>query len=398
MLSGTTLQDDILPDELKRQIDAKAVSDLWNFDAGDLDGYTVVLVLQGGGVRGTIAAELLAQIEKITGCIPKVFDLIAGTSVGGLIAIGLTMPKSATDPTPLYHASDMTSFFVDHAKEIFHKSFFHNIYSCWGMCHSKYSRQGLSKVYSRLLAPFSDASKGQEPRIGDATTGLLVNAYDILGQEDFSVGHNPWGRSLTDSQTLYDVGLATSAAPTYFPTYPVRDYDAVRNCADGGLSMNNLSWLAYNKAKDFYGKQQPIMLLSVGTGLCPSPNITSTDQGDLQWAPVIPDILMNRRDRDCHARMMEMAARGELKYLELQPPLLQSQYPLDNTKKSNIQQLKAVADCYFQCLVNHGLKKKLLDPLAKRTPPTRSPQPPPYSSTFDDPPSYDDSAPLLPKK
>ena len=80
-----------------------------------------ILSIDGGGIRGIIPAIVLAEIEKNTGSkIANLFDLIAGTSTGGILALGLTRPGN--DSTPQYSASDLVTLYEEEGRNVFSRS------------------------------------------------------------------------------------------------------------------------------------------------------------------------------------------------------------------------------------------------------------------------------------
>ena len=73
-----------------------------------------ILSIDGGGIRGIIPAMILAEIERRTGFrVAQMFDLIAGTSTGGVLALGLTIPQNAEISRPKYKASQLVSFYEE---------------------------------------------------------------------------------------------------------------------------------------------------------------------------------------------------------------------------------------------------------------------------------------------
>ncbi len=80
-----------------------------------------VLALDGGGVRGVIPAVVLAEIERVAGRpLVELFDLVAGTSTGGIIALALTVPKP--EGGPRYTAQDVIHFYLSEIPRVFHRS------------------------------------------------------------------------------------------------------------------------------------------------------------------------------------------------------------------------------------------------------------------------------------
>jgi len=80
-----------------------------------------ILSIDGGGIRGIIPALVLARIEQLTNRpIAQLFDLVAGTSTGGILALGLTIPKFPG--RPLYRAKEFVSMFEHEGPRIFSRS------------------------------------------------------------------------------------------------------------------------------------------------------------------------------------------------------------------------------------------------------------------------------------
>src|SRR5438477_2908247 len=85
-----------------------------------------VLSLDGGGIRGVISATVLAEIERRCGKrIAEMFDLIAGTSTGGILALGLTVPDPVSSGKPRHSAEELVALYAEKGSTIFHRSFLH---------------------------------------------------------------------------------------------------------------------------------------------------------------------------------------------------------------------------------------------------------------------------------
>ena len=125
-----------------------------------------ILAIDGGGIRGIIPAMLLAHIESVTGRpIAKLFDLVAGTSTGGILALGLTIPKTAG--ASLYTAQQFVEMYEHEGPRIFSCSLWRRIVACGNLREEKYSAAGIEAV---LAGYFGDA------RFRDAATDVLVCA------------------------------------------------------------------------------------------------------------------------------------------------------------------------------------------------------------------------------
>ena len=187
-----------------------------------------VLAIDGGGIRGLIPALILACIEqrmenllgnrneKCQLRIADVFDLIAGTSTGGIIALALTKPDHMGRPA--YTAADLVDLYMGEGENIFNRSAMHRIYSGYGFLNKKYPADGIEDILERY---FRDTTLDQ------AFTRVLIPTYDMRGtwvhwQNKFDCqrgGHPRFFKSYSiddtplESPLMRDVARATSAAP-----------------------------------------------------------------------------------------------------------------------------------------------------------------------------------------
>src|ERR671916_836359 len=128
-----------------------------------------VLSIDGGGIRGIIPAIVLAEIERRTGKrIAEMFDLVAGTSTGGILALGLTKPGQ--DGKPEYSAKKLIELYETEGDKIFSMSVWHRVHSGWGLAEEKYPSESIEEV-AKLY--FGDVALWQ------AHKEVRVTAYEI---------------------------------------------------------------------------------------------------------------------------------------------------------------------------------------------------------------------------
>jgi len=199
-----------------------------------------ILSIDGGGIKGLYSAKIIDHLEKqVKGSIGDYFDLIAGTSTGGLIALGLSIGKSA---------EELVDFYKEHGPNIFANSvpLSRNIRFLQQLLfRSKYSSKNLRNA---LIEIFEDKT------ISDARNLLCIPSFNLtLGKNRvFKYDHS--GIVGTDnSLKLVDVALATSAAPTYFPVHKIEN----QYFADGGVWANNPSLCALLEALKFFVGEPP---------------------------------------------------------------------------------------------------------------------------------------------
>jgi patatin-like phospholipase/acyl hydrolase len=95
-----------------------------------------VLSIDGGGIRGIIPALILAELEqRAERPIAKIFDLVAGTSTGGILAVGLTMAGARRKPK--YSARDLVALYEEEGDDIFHRSKWHQIRAVGSLAEEK---------------------------------------------------------------------------------------------------------------------------------------------------------------------------------------------------------------------------------------------------------------------
>ncbi len=226
----------------------------------NIDNDVRVLSLNGGGVRGLFTISVLAEIERIlvskTGDdqikIGDYFDLITGTSIGGVLALGLAAGKTARE---------LEEFFYNNAPKIFPyrlgwintiKSLFSPIYSSTPL------QESIAALIGNDIT-FNDLSR----RVMIPTVNLSTGKPQF-----FKTPHNP-NFNRDGRLKLIDAALATSAAPTYFSPHYCDDLKAY--FADGGLVANNPSYIGLlevlrDMKTDFSGiSHKNIYILNIGT-------------------------------------------------------------------------------------------------------------------------------------
>src|SRR4051812_14409942 len=128
-----------------------------------------ILSIDGGGIRGLIPALILNEIERLTAKpVSSLFDLIAGTSTGGILALALCVPNRNGDG-PAHSASDVAQFYENDGPMIFSRSLRYTLLSLNGLLRSRYP----SKAMEQVLERFYGGS-----RLKDALTSLLVPSYE----------------------------------------------------------------------------------------------------------------------------------------------------------------------------------------------------------------------------
>ena len=216
-----------------------------------------VLCIDGGGIRGIIPAMILAEIEKRTQKpISELFDLIAGTSTGGILALGLTKPNDQRKPQ--YTAKDLIALYETDGERIFSRSIWYKIQSGASFVGKKYPSDGIEKVLDHY---FEDA------RLRDALTDVFITSYDIERRSPFFFQSRNAKLNRSYDFKMKQVARATTAAPTYFEPFKLErdasDYDAL---IDGGVFANNPTLCGFVEAKSTHPGTDNFLVVSLGTG------------------------------------------------------------------------------------------------------------------------------------
>lgn len=249
-----------------------------------------VLAIDGGGMRGLIPALVLAEIEKRAKApTAQLFDLIAGTSTGGLLALGLAKPDG--DGRPEYSARDLADLYVEEGETIFQESLCWRIRSMGGVAEERYDERPLE----RLLR---DKYFG-ETKISEAVTEMVVTSYDLHRSAPFIFKRSYAQERREWDHPMWAIARATSAAPTYFEPFEITgllpgEEDHV--LVDGGVFANNPTLCAYVEALDMWGAETEIVVCSLGTGEKRHRRLTKRqvdDWGAARWATTILDTVFD---------------------------------------------------------------------------------------------------------
>lgn len=243
-----------------------------------------ILSLDGGGLRGLITVRLLQQLNQTPttkGWLDKV-DLIAGTSTGGILALGIASGRSL---------EEMANLYLLEGPKIFDDSFWDNLRDLGKSVGADYSNKALKKT---LINTFGHQT------LGDLSKKVTIPTFDLDNESQDNtkrtwkpkIFHNFAGSDSDAKFLLSDVALYTSSAPTYFPS--------ADGYIDGGVFANNPSMVAMVQAISERNKNaerasiDEIVLLSVGTGV----NLSyikgpTLDWGYAQWVKPLINILMD---------------------------------------------------------------------------------------------------------
>jgi patatin-like phospholipase/acyl hydrolase len=284
-----------------------------------------ILSIDGGGIKGVFPISFLAEIESALKLesIATHFDLIAGTSVGGVIALGLGLG---------HNAAELAKFLTEQGPSIFPKGILPASRIRLLCGRERYKIEGLRKALEdtfgtktladskvRLLIPSFDATKAD------------IHIYKTAHSERFAMDYQ---------LTAVEVGLATAAAPTYFPAY-----DSVKCIAliDGGVWANDPVALAVVEGISVLGwDPDEINILSIG---CTeeATDFNQRGHGGLFWLRRAFEAAMRGQSRSAQGMACHLTGRDRnLKnVVRINPVVAASRFKLD--RPDGIRELRGLA-------------------------------------------------------
>lgn len=265
-----------------------------------------ILSIDGGGIRGIIPATIIQYIEKQlqvktdnpNAKIADFFDLIAGTSTGGILTcIYLVPDEKNEDKTAKFSAEEALNFYIKEGYKIFNASKISDWKRLWGLSNAtKFSPKNIEHLFN---------DKFGNLMMGSLLRPCIITSYNMKSKAAYFFNSRE-SKDLKRSFYVRDVARSTSAAPTYFP--PAK----IKNCItneeminlDGGVFANNPSMCAYAEARNTAfpereiikpsAKEMLILSLGTGGGSFDLPDLNKSSKwGVLNWAKSIPDIMMD---------------------------------------------------------------------------------------------------------
>lgn len=198
-----------------------------------------ILALDGGGSRGILTSAFLHQLERNVGALQDNFDLVVGTSTGGIIAAALGKGLNTGEILALYDKE---------IPNIFSRTMAWKIKTGFGVLGPKYDSENLSTILFKYLE-----NKRGSGRIRFITTCYNTDDNDVILLDSNDLGN---GNARYSLPALY-----TSLAPTFFPSE--------NGMIDGGIYANNPVLIGLTEALKLGYSTEDIVILNVGTGYHP---------------------------------------------------------------------------------------------------------------------------------
>jgi len=266
-----------------------------------------ILSLDGGGIKGIFSAAILAHLEEdLQIKVSDHFDLITGTSTGGIISLGLGLGK---------RPKDLVQFYIKKGPKIFPEPLLIRLRHCWR-----------NKFDSRILGNALKDCFG-DSLLGESQKRLVIPSYN-LGEDYiylFKTSHHD--RLKRDYKVpVWKVAMATCAAPTFFSSF--QGVDHVR-LVDGGIWANNPTLVGIAEAVSMLKVPlEAISIFSLGTTDAVKGHSKKLDQGGLwQWKTAAIDVVM--RGQSIGSVKQAQHLLGIDRVLRLDPKVPDKMFALD---------------------------------------------------------------------
>jgi patatin-like phospholipase/acyl hydrolase len=332
-----------------------------------LDRKIRVLTIDGGGIRGIISAQLLVNIEQQLQDkfgenfkLGDYFDIVAGTSTGGIITSLLLLKDD--EGNLIYDTTDIVNLYLHNNQEIFKKNLWHRIKTLFGVFGAEFENDGFEELLEKYLG---------NKELKDLSKPSVILAYDtykrtcVLFKQHYAINdpsHNFY---------LKDVVRATSSAPTYFRPVKIHSFtNEEYTLVDGGVYANNPSMCAFVEINKIFKKEngdrydiQDIKILSIGTGIydIKYPWYKIKKWGLVKWIKPFIDVSMSATNEVTDYQIRKMFEYSDCPdgYLRINLDLNATESSIDNIKKTNLNKLKILGDKIF--LINKDKIKKFIE-------------------------------------
>ncbi|MCD6015099.1 MAG: Patatin [Solirubrobacterales bacterium] len=296
-----------------------------------------ILSIDGGGIKGLIPAVVLDRVEQRVGRpIADCFDLIAGTSSGGILAVALT--RAGGDGRPQWAAAELIELYESEGPRIFDRTLLKTLSSLFAIEDEKYPRANLERPLNRYLG---------DAMLSDALTDLLIPAYETEQRFPFFFKRRRAREDPAHDFAIREVAYATSAAPTYFEPLRLETADDVEHFSliDGGVYASNPAMCAYAEAQR-YNPERAVMLVSLGTGeltrSLPYDELTGWGLREWIWpdTPIL-NVVFDGMSDAVEYQLTQLLDDGS--YFRFQPQLDRARDDLDDASAENLRALKLQA-------------------------------------------------------
>jgi len=336
----------------KRIMRLRNSSFIFNFQLSIImSKYFRILAIDGGGIRGMLPAIIVAELEKrlrlATGkedsYISDYFDLIAGTSAGGILSCVYLCNKDGGR----LDANEAVTLLEKYGPKIFQKRVFGFLIRLFD---ALYPARGIHNALRNTLG---------EVKLSDAQCNCAIMAYDITDRKAVIFTRDSARQEPGRDYKLRDIARATSAAPTYFRVARAKSMtNDPSYLIDGGIFANDPTICAIIEAKKTkfsltgkYPKISEMLVVSIGTGkVQKSYNYEKAKKwGAISWAIPVIDMLQSSSAEVVSYQVDKLFDSEDCReqYIRIVPELYDVSHQMDDASTKNIARLKEAGNKYI---------------------------------------------------
>lgn len=316
-----------------------------------------ILSIDGGGIRGILPGVILAYIEKqlqektnnpeIRLC--DYFDLLAGTSTGGILTCLYISPDD--DGRPKFTAQDAVDLYLKNGRKIFSIPIARRLFNWFGLFKANYPVAPIERILHSYLGDL---------RLSQALKPCMITAYEIFQRKTVFFNQVDTRKGTTNDYLMRDIARSTSAAPTYFRPAEIHStYGAPLYLVDGGMFANNPAMCAYAEArtskfseilgrpdKPDYPNATEMLMISIGTGSQgdPYPYRKAKHWGAIGWLKPVINILMSGNSETVHYELDQLFGAidpaNRENYIRLEPTVQTARNAMDVATPENMNALE----------------------------------------------------------
>jgi uncharacterized protein len=336
-----------------------------------------ILSIDGGGIRGILPGVIISYIEeqlrKREGDdvrISDYFDLIAGTSTGGILTCLYITPDEKGRPK--YNADQAVELYLKNGGKIFGLPLYRKLLNPLGIFKAKYPSSNIEHLLESYLGKIE---------LNQALKPCLITSYEIFQRKTIFFNKVDTLKSGEEIRNFYlkDIARATSAAPTYFqPALIKSKFGTPYYLVDGGVFANNPSMCAFAEAntskfseilhrddKPDYPLASDIVMVSIGTGSHgePYPYDKAKHWGVIGWLQPLIDILMSGNSETVHYELLHLFEKGNPGnkgcYFRLEPTIGAASNKMDLATDKNMLALEEAGKMFVSS--NYELIDQIID-------------------------------------
>ncbi|HET6225894.1 MAG TPA: patatin-like phospholipase family protein [Bacteroidia bacterium] len=303
-----------------------------------------ILSIDGGGIRGILPGQIMVTLEKKLQTLSNnpqarvadYFDMIAGTSTGGILTCLYLYPDEKNPTRPLFTTEEAVNLYLENGGGIFKESHIRED----GLRQEKYPVVAIEELLKKYF---------KNTRLSELLKPCLITSYNIYARSTHFFTQHDAKENKAHDFYLYDVARGTSAAPTYFEPAGVTSLTGIMYpVVDGGVFASNPALCAYAEARQKFksknSERMDMFMLSIGTGSKKESYAYNKTKGwgKMGWVKPVLDIMLSGASETVDFQMKHIfdAINCGDNYYRINPDIGKASIEMDDASPENLKALK----------------------------------------------------------